>query len=138
MSEGIFPNRSATKTGSIPDGTSNTIMFGETLGGFYDQAPYVQRQFIMSWFGVGALPTKFGLGKPGFQFGNSLPGAGWPTFSSRHLGGVQFAFADGSVRMLRFGTTTVRRPKCSADWYALNQLAGIHAGQIARPADLNC
>jgi prepilin-type N-terminal cleavage/methylation domain-containing protein/prepilin-type processing-associated H-X9-DG protein len=144
--EGIFTNRSGNKLGAIPDGTSNTLMFGETLGGFYDQAPYTQRQFIMSWFGVGALPTKFGLGRPGFQFGNSLPGAGWPTFSSRHLGGVQFAFADGSVRLLRFGTTTVRRrpsgnptapDACSADWYVLNRLAGMKDGQIASSDDLN-
>lgn len=134
--EGIFTNRSNHKLGNIPDGTSNTLMFGEHIGGFYDQAPYIQRQFIMSWFGVGALPTKFGLGKPGFQFGNSLPGASWPTFSSYHSGGVQFAFADGSVRLLRFGNTTVRRPKCSADWYTLNALAGIHDGQIANSDDL--
>jgi prepilin-type processing-associated H-X9-DG protein len=134
--EGIFTNRSATKLGSIADGTSNTLMFGETVGGFYDQAPYIQRQFIMSWFGVGALPTKFGLGRPGFPFGNSLPGAGWPTFSSYHVGGVQFAFADGSVRMLRFGSTTVRRPKCSSDWYTLNRLAGMHDGQVVNSDDL--
>jgi prepilin-type processing-associated H-X9-DG protein len=134
--EGIFTNRSATKIGSIPDGTSNTLMFGEYLGGFLQTAPYNQRLYMMSWFGVGALPTKFGLGRPGFEFGNSKPGADWPTFSSFHTGGVQFAFADGSVRMLRFGTTTVRRPKCSADWYTLNQLAGMHDGQIASSDDL--
>jgi prepilin-type processing-associated H-X9-DG protein len=135
--EGLFTNRSANKIGSIPDGTSNTLMFGENLGGFYQNPPYTARKFIMSWFGIGALPTKFGLGRPGFMFGNSLPGADWPTFSSRHLGGVQFAFADGSVRMLRFGTTTVRRPKCTADWYVLNRLAGFHDGQIANSDDLN-
>jgi prepilin-type N-terminal cleavage/methylation domain-containing protein/prepilin-type processing-associated H-X9-DG protein len=134
--EGIFTNRSANKLGAIADGTSNTLMFGETVGGFYDQAPYIQRQFIMSWFGVGALPTKFGLGRPGFPFGNSLPGAGWPTFSSYHTGGVQFAFADGSVRLLRFGTTTVRRPTCSADWYTLNRLAGTHDGHVVNSDDL--
>jgi prepilin-type processing-associated H-X9-DG protein len=134
--EGIFTNRSANKLGSIADGTSNTLMFGETVGGFYSQPPYTQRQFRMSWFGIGALPTKFGLGRPGFQFGNSLPGADWPTFSSYHSGGVQFAFADGSVRLLRFGSTTIRRPACSADWYTLNALAGIHDGQVRSSDDL--
>jgi prepilin-type N-terminal cleavage/methylation domain-containing protein/prepilin-type processing-associated H-X9-DG protein len=134
--EGVFTNRSANKLSGIPDGTSNTLLFGETLGGFEQIPPYTKRTLIMSWFGIGALPTKFGLGRPGQPFGISLPGAHWPTFSSRHPGGVQFVFADGSVRMLRFGATTVRTPACSADWYALNQLAGIHDGQVVSADDL--
>src|SRR5207248_4771171 len=81
--EGIFTNRSATKIGAIPDGTSNTLMFGETLGGF-DAAVPSHRTLVMSWFGIGALPTKFGLGQSGLPFGNGQPGAGWPTCSRRH------------------------------------------------------
>src|SRR5579871_1682181 len=127
--EGIFTNRSNNKVGSIPDGTSNTLMFGETLGGF-DSTTLNLRALVMSWFGVGALPTKFGLGVPGQPYGNSLPGAGWPTFSSKHTGGVQFCFADGSVRLLTFGRTTVRKPNCSPDWYTLQALAGIKDGQV--------
>src|SRR5579871_900965 len=133
--EGIFTNRSANKVGAIPDGTSNTLMFGETLGGF-DASTLSIRTLIMSWFGVGALPTKFGLGVPNQPFGNSLPGAGWPTFSSRHLGGVQFCFADGSVRLLKFGRTTIRTPNCSPDWYTLQALAGMKDGQVASGDDL--
>jgi prepilin-type N-terminal cleavage/methylation domain-containing protein/prepilin-type processing-associated H-X9-DG protein len=137
--EGIFTNRSANKLGSIPDGTSNTLMFGETLGGF-DPTTYSRRITIMSWFGVGAMGTKFGLGQPGLQFGDpnhpDAPGAGWPTFSSRHPGGVQFCFADGSVHLLKFGQTTVRRKHCSNDWYVLNALAGMKDGQVVNAGDL--
>jgi prepilin-type N-terminal cleavage/methylation domain-containing protein/prepilin-type processing-associated H-X9-DG protein len=133
--EGIFTNRSANKIGAIPDGTSNTLMFGETLGGF-DPNVYSKRILMMSWFGVGALPTKFGLGQPGLPYGNSLPGASWSTFSSYHTGGVQFCFADGSVHMLKFGQTTVRKPHCSNDWYVLNALAGMKDGQVVNADDL--
>jgi prepilin-type N-terminal cleavage/methylation domain-containing protein/prepilin-type processing-associated H-X9-DG protein len=133
--EGLFTNRSANKLGAVPDGTSNTLMFGETLGGFDANAP-ANRIIVQSWFGVGAVPTKFGLGQPGQPYGNSLPGAGWPTFSSRHPGGVQFCFADGSVRLLRFGQTTIRKPKCSSDWYTFNALAGMKDGQVVDPDSL--
>jgi prepilin-type processing-associated H-X9-DG protein len=134
--EGIFTNRSATKIGAIPDGTSNTLMFGETLGGFSPDAPYSTRYIELSWFGVGALPTKFGMGQPGLQYGNSLPGANWNTFSSRHSGVVQFCFADGSVRALKYGNSTVRKPHCSNDWYTFNALAGMHDGLVVNADDL--
>jgi len=133
--EGLFTNRSANKLGAVPDGTSNTLLFGETLGGF-DATSTSRRTLIMSWFGVGALPTKFGLGQPGLPFGSNLPGANWYAFSSRHSGGVQFCFADGSVRLLKFGGTTIRNPNCSSDWYTLNALAGMKDGQVASPDDL--
>lgn len=133
--EGIFTNRSANKLGAIPDGTSNTLMFGETLGGF-DSSVYSKRTILFSWFGIGALPTKFGLGQPGLPYGNSLPGANWDTFSSRHPGVVQFCFADGSVHALKYGQTTIRKPKCSTDWYVLNALSGMKDGQVVSADDL--
>jgi prepilin-type N-terminal cleavage/methylation domain-containing protein/prepilin-type processing-associated H-X9-DG protein len=132
--EGLFTNRSANKLGAVPDGTSNTLMFGEMLGGFGSDNS--TPRFRMAWFGVGALGTKFGLGQPGQPYGNSLPGANWTTFSSRHPGGVQFCFADGSVRLLKFGRTTVRLPKCSSDWYTLNALAGMKDGLVVHADDL--
>jgi prepilin-type N-terminal cleavage/methylation domain-containing protein/prepilin-type processing-associated H-X9-DG protein len=134
--EGIFTNRSANKVGSIPDGTSNTLMFGENIGGFTSDPPYTTRMFEGAWIGVGALATKFGMGQPGQPYGNSLPGTGVSTFSSRHPGGVQFCFADGSVRLLKFGNTTIRKPHCSNDWYTFNALAGMKDGQVVNPDDL--
>jgi prepilin-type processing-associated H-X9-DG protein len=55
------------------------------------------------------------------------------SFSSSHPAGVQFSFADGSVRLLRFGDTIWNQvsdfPK---DWLLLQELAGKNDGG---PAD---
>jgi prepilin-type N-terminal cleavage/methylation domain-containing protein/prepilin-type processing-associated H-X9-DG protein len=126
--EGIFTNRSRNGLDRIPDGTSNTLMFGEGIGG--DTAPGHSRDFAWSWMGVGTVATKFGLGQPGYPYGNSLLGTSWSNFSSRHPSGVNFCFADGSVRMLRFGATTQRTPTCSSDWYLLQALAGMADGVV--------
>jgi prepilin-type N-terminal cleavage/methylation domain-containing protein len=82
---GIYYTGSSTRMTSIPDGTSQTIAFGETLGG----TSQGQRDFSICWIGGGAMPTGYGLPNP-YQ---------WYTFGSQHTAGiVQFAFADGSVR----------------------------------------
>jgi prepilin-type N-terminal cleavage/methylation domain-containing protein/prepilin-type processing-associated H-X9-DG protein len=133
---GVFGNRTSVALSSIPDGTSNTLMFGEALGGPFTGGT---RDFAYSWMGVGALPTKFGLGQPSQPYGANLPGASWPTFSSRHPGGVQFCFADGHVRMVRYGSTTIRdqrvsTPAPSTDWFVLQQMAGIRDGAVPSSA----
>ncbi len=78
---------SKTKITSITDGTSNTLGFGETLGG---QAPPNQRDFKLTWMGSMSLPSAWGL--------PSDVNAGWYSYSSKHTGVVQFAMCDGSVR----------------------------------------
>jgi hypothetical protein len=80
---------SKTKSVDITDGTSNTIAFGETLGGTF---PGVRGSRI-SWFGAGTMPTGYGLGEP----------PQWYTFGSKHAGVVQFVYCDGSVRGVRKG-----------------------------------
>jgi prepilin-type processing-associated H-X9-DG protein len=90
---GPYYMNSKTKIADITDGTSNTLGFGETLGG---QAPPAIRDFRLTWMGSGSMPTAWGLQES----------PGWYEFSSKHTGVVQFAFCDGSVHgMTRAGNS---------------------------------
>jgi prepilin-type N-terminal cleavage/methylation domain-containing protein/prepilin-type processing-associated H-X9-DG protein len=94
--EGIFTNRSANALGRLPDGTSNTLMFGEAIGQ-PDPEPYGPAKYAGAWIGIGALPALNGLPARGYQYYD---------FSSRHPSTVNFAFCDGSVKGLKAGTST--------------------------------
>jgi prepilin-type N-terminal cleavage/methylation domain-containing protein len=83
--QGIFGIRTKTNMASITDGTSNVLMFGETIGGRVGP----QRQFGFAWMGAGFQTTGFGLSNKTYE-----------KFSSEHPGIVQFALADGSVRSI--------------------------------------
>jgi prepilin-type N-terminal cleavage/methylation domain-containing protein len=80
---GPLTNRSKNEYAAVLDGTSNTLMFGEALGGQYG----TQRKYAHSWMGCGALPVAWGLS-----------GADFGQFSSHHPGIVQFCLVDGSIR----------------------------------------
>jgi prepilin-type N-terminal cleavage/methylation domain-containing protein len=94
---GAYYQNSKTKLQAITDGTSNTIAFGETLGG-----QPVARNYRLSWMGSGSMPTRWGL--PSSTNPNDFSHIDWYTFSSSHSGGiVQFGYNDGSVRSIRNG-----------------------------------
>jgi prepilin-type processing-associated H-X9-DG protein len=114
--EGIFTNRSQNSLGRLTnqDGTSNTLMYGETCGSGWN-SPAESKDIC--WMAGGALGTYLGL-----QQGRQ---ASTIAFSSYHPAGVQFCFADGSVRTVRFGDTTIQQTSAvPSDWLLLQQLGG--------------
>jgi len=119
--EGMLYNRSRTSLAVVPDGTSNTLLFGEGLGAMKNG----EREWGWSWMGCGSLGTVRGLQGPTNAKGLS--------FSSRHPAGVNFCFADGSVKLLRRGETYQDYPPTNMrpDWFLLQQLAGRNDGQFA-------
>ncbi len=79
---GAMYNRSQNPFAVVRDGTSNTLLFGEVMGG--TSSP--EMSFV--WFGVGAMPTYGGLNPP----------KSWWQFNSWHDGVVHFSLVDGAVR----------------------------------------
>jgi prepilin-type N-terminal cleavage/methylation domain-containing protein len=132
--EGVFTNRSKTKLVTILDGSSNTLMFGETLG----RMNGLVKSRALTWMGSNFVNTYGGL--PNIQDvinpGNLAPGN--DCFSSFHSGIVQFAMCDASVRALTTGTSfwrlfpgtspTYLPPTTSQPppaWFVLQSMAGM-------------
>jgi len=103
---GIYGNRTQHTFGSILDGSSNTLAFGESMGSYnnYDQGDR-RRQFSHTWMTAGGMIAHQGLKQVYFPCpfdrkttNNSLTYKAWYQFSSEHPTVVQFALGDGSVR----------------------------------------
>src|SRR5262249_25588609 len=124
---GLFTNRSQNSLDRVPDGTSNTLMFGEALGGVQDGV----RLYAYSWMGRGFCVTYRGL----HASHNPAP-LPWHDFDSMHSGVVQFCFADGHVTCLKKGIgywagpgpfSPPQTPEWETLWI-LQELAGFRDG----------
>jgi prepilin-type N-terminal cleavage/methylation domain-containing protein/prepilin-type processing-associated H-X9-DG protein len=95
---GIFYYNACHAVNDVKDGTSNTLMFGETAGGTveFDGGPG-QEMSVLS-LPIGPLYVTAGLDASTDYAHEEI---GLTRFGSRHRGGVvNFAWADGSVRPL--------------------------------------
>jgi prepilin-type N-terminal cleavage/methylation domain-containing protein/prepilin-type processing-associated H-X9-DG protein len=123
---GVFYQNSKTRITDITDGSSNTLAIGECK---YDK---VSGQLACIWAGMS------GWVAPNSSSGSvhisdvmwwvdaqtaQINGTAPQAFSSRHPGGAQFAFCDGSVRFYRNG----------ADPDKLRYLAGRADGVVVNP-----
>jgi prepilin-type processing-associated H-X9-DG protein len=119
---GIYYANSRTKIADITDGTSNTLAFGETLGGLHKDGT---RDFELSWMGEGWRSAKWGLAP---IYGTTGTDYRFSQFQSTHPGGVvNFAWADGHVSGISRG----------ADFNAFIYASGKADGQVLNADDLN-
>jgi len=109
---GPFFSNSKTKLATIPDGTSNTIAFGEILGG----GRTGPRNYMVSWMATGAWNTYWGL--PDYSAGE------WNAYGSKHTSGVNMLMCDGSVRGMKRFTDAPG----SATWTVFMQMCGMADG----------
>jgi prepilin-type N-terminal cleavage/methylation domain-containing protein len=126
--QGVFTDRSTTSLGQISsaDGTSNTLMFGETLGDWTLPGP----RWNYSWMGCGALPNAWGL-QPDTN-PNTQQGTSWYTFGSKHTAVDQFAYCDGAVKQLRKGSAYP-----SPNWFNTPHLQFLYAGAYGDGQPIN-
>ncbi len=100
VGNGMFPSRDSsglklTLEGDVPDGTSNTFLAGEDIPALNAHCTW---PYANGSLGTCAIPPNQNV-----PYGNSDIYGGWPdlySFRSRHPGGLQFVFADGSVHFI--------------------------------------
>lgn len=123
--EGVFVEEASNSVTKITDGSSNTIFFGEYMGGFTGVGTSGARKLAFSWAGSNGFPSYFSITNPNT----------WQSFYSNHTAICNFAFGDGSVRPLTSGNTL---PQSITDmtgntlpaWKTLQSLTGKSDGDV--------
>jgi len=110
--QGILGNRTKTSFGSITDGSSNTLLFGEIVGRNTSWLGAGGGGAVYSWIGSANLP----VWNWGTEFTESTSTL-LRSFQSNHSGTVNFAKADGSVQAVAetMDVTTMRNVAGMAD-----------------------
>lgn len=112
---GIFYHRSKSKFGSISDGTSNTLMFGEVTGKFADAEHRSGREMSFWWVSAGPMPTRWmcsatdRAANPASAF-DFLRNINWPgpaRFSSNHIGTINACMGDVSTKSMSLNADRV-------------------------------
>ncbi|MBA4063322.1 MAG: hypothetical protein C0501_06340 [Isosphaera sp.] len=87
-----FERPGKVNNGTITDGSSNTLMFGESVGNGLAGSGTAFK-YAWAWISAGARPTYLGL--------QDYATRNFGDFSANHPGVINFAFCDGSVRVVR-------------------------------------
>jgi prepilin-type N-terminal cleavage/methylation domain-containing protein/prepilin-type processing-associated H-X9-DG protein len=108
------------KITDVRDGTSNTFMIGESIP---DLNQWVAWPYSNTATATCAIPPNTGV-LPQYQGGNYTHG-NWPyvySFRSWHTGGLQFAYADGSVHFI----------SDQIDLFTYRSLATMKGGEVVQ------
>jgi hypothetical protein len=89
---GPFTDLSQNPIGALPDGTSNTLFFCETLGGNKN------KDFAAGWMGSGSFATAWGV--------TDVNNANWYQLSSKHTAVALMGWGDGHVSPVRQNIAT--------------------------------
>ncbi len=125
---GMFGYLSRLALGQIIDGTSNTIMFAESAGGFENLGGTFGRGWTMETWNFSIWYSTFGTcpnrANPNCDFSSQGRGVGWGLPGSFHSGNViNVCIGDGSVRSI----------KSDFDFLSMSYLVGYKDGVIQSP-----
>ncbi len=124
--EGVFVDETPNTIVSVTDGSSNTIFFGEYLGGFTNGGTAGGHLSAFTWAGSNGFPSYFSMTTPNTNL----------SFNSLHIGVCNFAFGDGSVHALTSGNSLPTQLSDMATggtlptWETLQSLTGKADGDI--------